>query len=83
MSLASRPRMDRHDQFGRRHSRAGASPRRLGGFTLVKEALARKVTAIAVTDHHDVCMATYVQAAAECLGGDVPGGPSSMRPADR
>jgi chromosome segregation protein len=33
----------------------------------VREAAARKITAIAVTDHHDVCMASYVQAAAKCL----------------
>jgi ABC-type dipeptide/oligopeptide/nickel transport system ATPase component len=33
----------------------------------VREAAARGVTAIAVTDHHDVCMASYVQAAAKRL----------------
>lgn len=33
----------------------------------VREAAARCVTAIAVTDHHDVCMASYVQAAAKRL----------------
>ena len=39
--------------------------------SFVKEAVARKVTAIAVTDHHDVCMATYVQNAAKRLGSNV------------
>jgi chromosome segregation protein len=33
----------------------------------VREASARKVMAVAITDHHDVCMATYVQAAAKRL----------------
>jgi hypothetical protein len=37
----------------------------------VREAAARGVVAIAVTDHHDVCMASYVQAAARRLGAGV------------
>jgi chromosome segregation protein len=35
--------------------------------SFVREAAARGISAIAVTDHHDVCMASYVQAAARQL----------------
>jgi hypothetical protein len=37
----------------------------------VRQAVARGVTAIAITDHHDVCMASYVQNAAKRLDMDI------------